>query len=333
MASSEPKKPPSHQKRTTEEPASPTRDLAVCTAFKKLKVDAEGSCVKKTESQCKSNLKHKSDCTATGDQGQRDQSGETRDCDSWSESFKSICLCDEEAFRKRGRRKWNSMCRFHQLGMRKDRTSRNKFNLAHAVRDHKPLLQESHLKVRDSENPPQLMRSARFSFNFKGAKLSEKWDKPTWVSNKLSPSNVSKASESAACDKSAAAKPQTVFAEAASADLQDFSSLLPGDGEAANKDSGEHVPSFDNFRDSGRGSRASCTVGKDPPVASAETEGVRRDAPPAVPHVVDRALERSCSQEARVDETELGVNDMIGYFKYYFMIPKEMSSMAQMMYT
>ncbi|KAK3090554.1 hypothetical protein FSP39_012639 [Pinctada imbricata] len=45
---------------------------------------------------------------------------------------------------------------------------------------------------------------------------------------------------------------------------------------------------------------------------------------------VDTVLERSCSQEARLDD--MTVTELAGYFEDFLYIPKKMSSMAEMMY-
>lgn len=45
----------------------------------------------------------------------------------------------------------------------------------------------------------------------------------------------------------------------------------------------------------------------------------------------DLPIERSCSQEARLDE--MSVNELAAYFDDFIYIPKKMSSMAEMMYT
>lgn len=44
-----------------------------------------------------------------------------------------------------------------------------------------------------------------------------------------------------------------------------------------------------------------------------------------------RPLERSCSQQARLDDVTM--DELAGYFEHYVYIPRKMSSMAEMMYT
>jgi hypothetical protein len=51
--------------------------------------------------------------------------------------------------------------------------------------------------------------------------------------------------------------------------------------------------------------------------------------PPSTPRIV----ERTCSQEARLDESEFNVNELASYLENSLFMPKDMSSMAQMMYT
>lgn len=60
--------------------------------------------------------------------------------------------------------------------------------------------------------------------------------------------------------------------------------------------------------------------------ASAATSSSESTAVPAT-----RPLERSCSQQARLDDVTM--DELAGYFEHYVYIPRKMSSMAEMMYT
>lgn len=338
MASSKLKKPPALlEKRTSEDPAVEEEDQRVLTAFKKLKLDAEGRCVKKAEDQSQVILKHKSESTITNDQG--DEKSAEDDFESWSQSLKGFCLCDEEAAAKRGQSKWRSMCHYHQSHMRKNSSScKNKLNFAQAVRTYRPLLQESRLKVEEDKSTPQLLRSAHFSFNLKSTKLSE----GKYASLSAPASASSKDSETSPCDKASqepAATSHTIFAEAVSKHLSDFSSLFTRDDRSAEKDK-KAVSSFFNFRDShgGRdtdrqaiGPENSSDLSNNSTSATTQSSETASAAEP-VPARVDLARERTCSQEARVEEFETSVNELITYFDYYFVLPKGMSSMAEMMY-
>ena len=306
--------------------------------------------MKKSESHSEDTLKHKPDASSAED---AEQTGEpASDKEEWSQRLQKFCFCEEGAASKNGRAKWRSMCRYHQLRMRKGCPavhSKNSLNLARAVRAHRPLLQEGRLKQTDSKNKtlPLFMRCARFEFTYKPVKLGETIDKsgvrtpPLETATSVAATDGisakaggSKGLASPASKKSTSASPP-VFAAAASQKLSTFSSLHTDSKDAAH--SSKHpMPTFEGYRSAPDCQRRlplwpSVNQSQSHTSSPPHTEG--GGAAATVPPRVELAVERSCSQEARLDESEVSVNELAAYFDNFLYMPKEMSSMAQMMYT
>lgn len=314
------------------------------------------SCFERKEDQSKAALKHKPDnCVEERLQPDED----------WSKSLQNFCFCEEGAIYKKGRGRLKSMCRYHRLRMRRSSTStkssastKNSLNLAQAGRAHKPLLREGRLKLAEDKKPTQLIHSARFSFNFKPVKPPEGESKTkltfdTTVIDAASVLTISKAPakddvspEASVSPKSGDASltskentppPQPLFAAAASEHLFSFSSVLPKPNDSSQA-SGEQetAPSFEGYRvvpdhrcclparDQGGTGQFSALI----PQRSETMGGVAASASPRV----DITVERSCSQQARLDENEVNVTELAAYVDNFLFLPKEMSAMAQMMY-
>jgi len=339
------------------------------------------SCFERKEDQSKAVLKHKPDTNIAEHDGQL-QSGE-----DWSESLQNFCFCEEGAIYKKGRGRLKSMCSYHRLRMRRSSGSaksstctKSSLNLAQAGRAHKPLLREGRLKLAEDKKPTQLIRSARFSFNFKPAKPPESESKtkptvlttvvdavpaatssktPAKVKDGASPrtSGSPKSGNSSSTSKETTTHPHPLFAAAASEHLFSFSSMLPKPEDSSQASSEQDfVPKFEGYRvdpvrrcrlpvkDQGAAGRSPVLVpvsdqggaGQSPmPVPPRSETGAGAAAAAAATAAsprVDLAVERSCSQQARLDENEINVTELAAYVDNSLFLPKEMSAMAQMMY-
>ncbi|KAK7100180.1 hypothetical protein V1264_023171 [Littorina saxatilis] len=136
-----------------------------------------------------------------------------------------------------------------------------------------------------------------------------------------------------------AASSHSVFAAEASKRLLSFSSITPKPGRSGASSSCKPAPKFEGHRvdrsdrrhhlalwSQNRASRPSH-------LSSSHSRTTVATPLTAVPSRIDLSMERSCSQEARLDESEFNVNELAAYFDNFLYMPKEMSSMAQMMYT
>jgi hypothetical protein len=170
-------------------------------------------------------------------------------------------------------------------------------------------IREARLKYHHSEKDRKhVIRAARL-----------KLMKPGRQSDKI-PLQVKEAKPAGVgCDVNSQASSNFLFGSECKTNLQNFSSLMPSSRESR-KDlectslhkklkSSSHKHHFRSKTDPG-----DFTMGAD--------ASKNRNA--------DQYLERSCSQEARLDD--MSVNELACYFDDFVYIPKKMSSMAEMMY-
>ncbi|GAB6029024.1 hypothetical protein CHUAL_004812 [Chamberlinius hualienensis] len=113
-------------------------------------------------------------------------------------------------------------------------------------------------------------------------------------------------------------------------DLCDFRMLnkeVPCDSDAAAMSSCQQFLMYQ--RDNDKGTTWSCQSLSERLQSSVNLKDVKS---PRMPECsIPKPLEKSCSQQARLDDVT--IDELAGYFENYVYIPRKMSSMAEMMYT
>ncbi|XP_033738842.1 uncharacterized protein LOC117326276 [Pecten maximus] len=210
-----------------------------------------------------------------------------------------------------------------------DTENRNKYNYANVSGSPRRLIREARLKLHHSEKDRKhIIRSARLKLIKKDRKSD-----PTGLNVMKLPQSTNNSSDI------------SVFGSGTKKVLSDFSSMCISSKKSTEKNNS--FASFDvdhrhNLTGGRKHSRDIDTNGNSPgsscsPKAKTARHSKTRSAPGrSVESVVsrtsqDQVLERSCSQEARLDD--MTVNELAGYFEDFVYIPKKMSSMAEMMYT
>ncbi|XP_060081130.1 uncharacterized protein LOC132560483 [Ylistrum balloti] len=209
-----------------------------------------------------------------------------------------------------------------------DLENRNKYNYANISGSPRRLIREARLKLHHSEKDRKhIIRSARLKLIKKDRKSD-----PTGLNvMKLSHSNNNFSDSS-------------VFGSGTKRVLSDFSSMCISSKKT---ETNESIALFgvDHRQNTSGGRKHSRDIDSNSnspgsscsPKAKTARHSKTRSAPGrSVESVVskasqDQVLERSCSQEARLDD--MTVNELAGYFEDFVYIPKKMSSMAEMMYT
>ena len=311
--------------------------------------------MERREDQSATILRHKPDANGVEHEGQHQPD------EDWSQSLQNFCFCEEGAIYKKGRGRFKSMCRFHRQRTRRgSASSKSGLNLAHVGRSHKPLVRAGRLKLATDRPPTQILCSARFNFSYKPVKPPDSGGKDPpaapVVDSAAAPA-VSRTPEAkdgtglrasaspnsgdsgSASGESAAAPPQSLFSAAASGQLFTFSSVLPKPSDSSSSLAAsrpETVPSFQGYRavTDHRFRWPVCDQGGDSQSAlpSPRSDGAGGAAAAWAPSRADLALERSCSLQARLDESEVNVTELAAYMDNLLFLPKEMSAMAQMMY-
>lgn len=196
---------------------------------------------------------------------------------------------------------------------------RNKLNFANASGSPRKIIREARLKLHHSEKDRKnVIRAAKLKLLKQDRKLE-----PRVINNPVFTPQFVKQDGSYYVDDSS-----TVFGADSKSPSAEFSSVTRSsqDGnkehEASSSSSTSsrckfHFTGLRNSSSSSTGSKRqhSCKSGK--PKAAEDSSS-------------DQVLERSCSQEARLDD--LSVNELACYFDDYVYIPKKMSTMAEMMY-
>lgn len=213
-----------------------------------------------------------------------------------------------------------------------DLEKQNKYNYANVSGSPRRLIREARLKLHHSEKDRKhIIRSARLKLSKKDRKSD-----PIGLNVEKLPHSDSNLSDS------------SVFGSCSKKVLCDFSSMCISKKSAVNfGDNKCPLATFDvdhqqNVSGSRKHSRQADSKGNSPgsscsPKAKTARHSKTMSAPGRVVDSTagkgsqDQVLERSCSQEARLDD--MSVNELAGYFEDFVYIPKKMSSMAEMMYT
>ncbi|OWF43446.1 oxidative stress-responsive serine-rich protein 1-like [Mizuhopecten yessoensis] len=208
-----------------------------------------------------------------------------------------------------------------------DTENRNKYNYANISGSPRRLIREARLKLHHSEKDRKhIIRSARLKLIKK-----ERKSDPTGLNVMKLPKSGNNSSDI------------SVFGSGTKAALTDFSSMCISSKKSTE---GNHsIASFDVDHPQGvyggrKHSRDDESKSNSPdsscsPKAKTARHSKTRSAPgtsvESCKTSQDQVFERSCSQEARLDD--MTVNELAGYFEDFVYIPKKMSSMAEMMYT
>ncbi|KAK7501189.1 hypothetical protein BaRGS_00007674 [Batillaria attramentaria] len=323
-------------------------DQILHTALKKLKMDSECACTVTKKADSQAPLKHKHDpglvSTTAGEQQGEDES-------EWSKPLENLCLCDTQAS---GETISKPLCTCHKHRWHKAKSTgaRNNLNLAHAAGVRKPILREPRLRFPVGDKSKQVLRASRLrvaskagvSKELSAALTNNMSASYTSTTASLSSSGTISASTHSQAQQTKQSVPsQAAFASASLGDLASFASLTlsPPFRTHHNPDRekrAEAAPQFDGYRDSLRPTPLSARRSELLESAAAMTGGTAAPeshaSPPVAvpsPSKLDLTMERSCSQEARLDE--MSVNELAAYFDDFIHIPKKMSSMAEMMYT
>lgn len=221
-------------------------------------------------------------------------------------------------------------------------SSKNSFNLVQAACRRKPLLREARLKFLVNQRKKQLIHPSRLKHTSKTTYLNNNKVKAlsTAVSLQSSPrcTVVSVGAGSLDKEKPASDKSRALFGEGIAGYSPCFSSLITHNKyhfkSGAKKDA---MVMFKDYRENP--SSTANTLKQNALLEPCLFTPVHREVSHAAcsalsaPSLVSRpelSLERSCSQEARLDE--MSVNELAAYFEDFIYIPKKMSSMAEMMY-
>lgn len=344
----------------TEPEAAPTTeddhesDHILHTALKKLKMDSgsECACTVTKEADNQALLKHKHDPNITARSVMEEQE-EARE--KWSETLQNFCLCDPQPDGGQSNSHSEPLyhCHRHRRKKSKSTSVRNSLNLAHAAGVRKPVLREpkllfpvdvkgkkvpvlraSCLKVASkadvSQGIPSVFTDTVASASYTNATATTSFSVSSTVVSSQSP-----------CEQSGAVRATAVFMLASTGHRTCFSSLSSSVSSKDREKPAESVPQFNGYRDNMRPSSvftprlpnlvlpAGNTLSTSPVSAQ---ESIASPPPTVVSSAarLDLTMDRSCSQEARLDE--MSVNELAAYFEDFIHIPKKMSSMAEMMY-
>lgn len=205
-----------------------------------------------------------------------------------------------------------------------DTENRNKYNYANVSGSPRRLIREARLKLHHSEKDRKhIIRSARLQLIKKDRKSD-----PTGLNVMRLPLSTENSSDI------------SVFGSGSKKVLSDFSSMCISSKKSETNNSQayfdvEHRHNVSGSRKHSRDSNSNSPGSSCSPKAKTARHCKTRSAPGRSVDLnkanQDQVLERSCSQEARLDD--LTVNELAGYFEDFVYIPKKMSSMAEMMYT
>ena len=199
---------------------------------------------------------------------------------------------------------------------------RNRYNYANAAGNSdspKRLIREARLKLHHSEKDRKhVIRAAKLKLSKHGRRS----DPGTLIGTEP------KFSPGATCLTSKMNNLQ-VFGEQCAEQLENFSSRAAGSKDGGSTEKYFHS-AYPKYKSSGRKNTRSKTTPQTRSHGMNTPLSLDDALPSASSSSAEQVLERSCSQEARLDD--MTVTELACYFEDYVYIPKKMSSMAEMMY-
>lgn len=194
-------------------------------------------------------------------------------------------------------------CNHHDLS---SNSPKSKLNYAHACSSApRNLIREARLKLHHAEKDTKMViRAARL-------KLSKQVEH-----NRERSSLVSKCRDTDDLKSPIRRHESKLLVSDSEHDINDFTKLRKKT-EVANKESDNKLE-FSNYRVTASNFKNDIDVSR---TSKSVSGGVK----------CEFSIEKSCSQEARLDD--VSVDELSGYFEDFVYIPKKMSSMAEMMYT